>query len=100
MNYGKGTGDISDPQMGELHELDFWQGEPGNAYIKRNGISEQDTANLEALWSDILRRIPSAEIKTVLEVGANIGRNLIAVERLLDFPHCYAIEPNDAARDK
>jgi spore coat polysaccharide biosynthesis protein SpsF len=72
----------------------FWAGEFGNDYIERNRGAEQ-LASRTAIFADILRR--TSGVDSVLELGANIGRNLEALGRLL--PECSrtGVEINEKA---
>ena len=72
----------------------FWSGEFGEQYIKRN-CDESIIAANTALFSRILSRTDS--VKSVIEFGANIGLNLIAIKRLLPNIVLSAIEINSKA---
>lgn len=111
------TGDISDPQMGELvwghpgsgtasspkPAVDYWKGEAGDAYIERNELTAEMLTARMHLWAEILQYVKPWPI-SILEVGANIGINLRAMQKLLPSRppfgerEYYAVEPNDAAR--
>jgi pseudaminic acid biosynthesis-associated methylase len=72
----------------------FWAGDFGNEYVSRN--SKPESINWRtAIFSKILAR--TRGIETILEIGANIGHNLLAIKNLL--PHCKfsAIEINKEA---
>ncbi len=73
--------------------MSLWAGEFGDSYTKRN--ADWNIDNRFAFWKDIL----PYRCKSVLEVGANVGRNLTAIEsiRQMEF---YATEPNDVAREQ
>lgn len=72
----------------------FWAGEFGNQYISRNSGQEY-LPHQVFLFSKILHR--TVDIHNILEIGANIGLNGIALKTLL--PHCHytAIEINEQA---
>ncbi len=72
----------------------FWSGEFGDQYIERN-CDESIIAANTALFSRILSRTDS--VKSVIEFGANIGLNLIAIKRLLPNIDLSAIEINPKA---
>jgi spore coat polysaccharide biosynthesis protein SpsF len=72
----------------------FWAGEFGDEYIQRNQ-SEAVVASNAALFSTILRATRS--VSSVIEFGANIGMNLMALKRLLVEPDLSAIEINEKA---
>lgn len=58
---------------------EFWSGDFGNNYINRNN-SEALLNSKIALWAKMLRS--SSKIKSVRELGCNIGLNLLALKRL------------------
>ncbi len=72
----------------------FWAGDFGNFYIDRNSDPEK-VAHRTALFAKILSR--TNNISRVLELGANIGQNLLAIRTLI--PNCTfgAIEINEKA---
>ena len=72
----------------------FWAGEFGNGYIGRNQ-GDTSIASNTALFSKILNSTKS--ISTVIEFGANIGLNLVAIKRLLPEVELSAIEINEKA---
>lgn len=73
---------------------EFWAGEFGDEYIKRNK-GAQAIANTVALFSSILSRCP--ESGSLIEFGANIGINLHAVRALRPDIVLDAIEINENA---
>lgn len=72
----------------------FWAGEFGNAYIERNQ-GQLDIASNTALFSQILGS--TCDVSTVIEFGANIGLNLIALKQCLPEAKLSAIEINEKA---
>jgi len=72
----------------------FWIGEFGTKYSERN-IGEQLLASNIAFYSRIMAR--TTNVKSVIEFGANIGLNLIAIKDLLPSVELSAIEINHAA---
>jgi len=72
----------------------FWEGEFGNLYVTRNQNSQYLVSNL-ALFSQILSKTKA--IASVIEFGANIGFNLMALKQLLPTAHFSAIEINQKA---
>jgi spore coat polysaccharide biosynthesis protein SpsF len=54
----------------------FWMGDFGNKYSERNIGGQLISSNI-ALFSKILLR--TINVKSVIEFGANIGLNLIAI---------------------
>ena len=78
-------------------QLDLWRSEFGSEYSKRNNnrITEEDNQRLMQDWGKILGHAVTPKPKSVLEVGCNIGRNLVALRHFADEIH--AVEPNPAA---
>lgn len=72
----------------------FWAGDFGNAYVDRNNDENYVAANL-ALFSKIMAR--TQEVQKILELGANIGLNLMALRQLLPNAALSAIEINEKA---
>lgn len=72
----------------------FWTGDFGNEYIARNR-DQAGLANNTNLFAKILGR--TSNVNTVLEFGANIGMNLIALKTLLPKAKLSGIEINKAA---
>lgn len=74
----------------------FWAGNFGSEYIRRN-----DSAALVATNTSLFGKIlPSThDIRTVLELGANIGMNLRALKVLLPSANLSAVEINKDAAD-
>ena len=75
----------------------FWSGEFGDQYIERN-CDESIIAANTALFSGILSRTDS--VKSIIEFGANIGLNLIAIKRILTNIDLSAIDINPKAVDE
>ena len=80
-----------------MDQLDKWRGDFGNQYAGRNPLDEDGIENVAACWRQVLAHVP--EPQTILEVGANVGRNLAALARIAQS-QLFAIEPNHAAREK
>jgi len=72
----------------------FWAGDFGNEYTVRNK-GDQLVASNTALFTKILAR--TANIRSVIEFGANIGLNLKAISHLLPRAEIAAIEINEKA---
>jgi spore coat polysaccharide biosynthesis protein SpsF len=73
---------------------EFWAGKFGNKYISRNSDADIIRSNI-AMFSRILRS--TADISSILELGANIGLNLIALNELLPDLEISAVEINENA---
>lgn len=72
----------------------FWTGEFGDSYIERNRSEKIISANI-SLFAEILSH--TEKIETVLELGANIGLNLRALNFLRSNLNITAIEINQKA---
>lgn len=72
----------------------FWAGEFGDDYVERNRGAELVAAN-RALFARILSRTNGVD--RVLELGANIGQNLAAIQSLLPAVQLSAVEINETA---
>jgi pseudaminic acid biosynthesis-associated methylase len=72
----------------------FWAGAFGDEYTRRNQGQEVVAANT-ALFARILARLP--KLDSAVELGANIGMNLLALRRLLPQARLAAVEINDSA---
>jgi pseudaminic acid biosynthesis-associated methylase len=83
--------------MAETQQLDAWRGQFGDGYIGRNLATEEAVRQRVYAWARILRSIESEPPKSVIEVGANVGRNLKAFAALTGA-ELYGLEPNARAR--
>ena len=72
----------------------FWQGDFGNNYIDRNRSLRWITSNA-AFFSKVIAR--TRGVHSVLELGSNIGLNLIALRQLLPELKLSAVEINEKA---
>ena len=72
----------------------FWAGCLGDDYISRNNSKELFAANLN-FFDEILCR--TKNVKTILELGANIGMNILAINNLLPNSKTSAVEINPRA---
>lgn len=72
----------------------FWQGTFGNEYTDRNRGLGPVAANT-AFFGRVLCRTRS--VRSVLELGSNIGLNLVALGQLLPGAQLSAVEINDQA---
>ena len=78
----------------ETEQERFWAGSFGDEYVKRNRDRKHIVSNI-ALFSKILSR--TYNINSCLELGANIGNNLIALGQLLPDLKMQAVEINESA---
>lgn len=73
----------------------FWAGEFGSNYIARNQSESLLKSNV-AFFSQIMKS--TSEVNSLIEFGANIGMNIVALKRLISATDYSAIEINaDAA---
>jgi spore coat polysaccharide biosynthesis protein SpsF len=72
----------------------FWAGDFGHEYVKRNAGCDIVAGNL-ALFSKIIRA--AGKVASVMEFGANIGMNLIALRQLLPSAELAGVEINATA---
>ena len=75
----------------------FWKGKFGDSYISRNQSKGLLASNL-SLFSDILQK--TGPIKSVLELGCNVGMNLIALELLAPEISISGVDINQKAIDE
>ena len=75
----------------------FWAGKFGDDYVERGNRSRALSNNI-SLFSKILSRTKT--IESVIEFGANIGLNLIAIKQLLPNVDLSAIEINKKSADE
>lgn len=81
--------------MGNTTEQElFWKGEFGDSYTIRNSGAEWIASNL-AFYAKVLNR--TYEIESILELGSNVGLNLIALKQLLPEAKFSAVEINEKA---
>jgi pseudaminic acid biosynthesis-associated methylase len=79
------------------NQLDAWVGPFGQDYMARNSdVSEADLAPRARCLAAVLAAFPTPPA-SILEVGANIGRNLMALARCTDA-RLYGAEPFEEAR--
>ncbi|MCP3932989.1 MAG: methyltransferase domain-containing protein [Bacteroidetes bacterium] len=78
-------------------QLEFWKSEFGDNYILREGnvVSSEGTRRLMRDWGRMLIHAVTPKPETVLEVGCNVGRNLMALRHYIKYVH--AVEPNEKA---
>ncbi|MEZ0328318.1 MAG: pseudaminic acid biosynthesis-associated methylase [Dissulfuribacterales bacterium] len=78
----------------KTEQEEFWGGEFGREYTARNQ-GERLLASNTAFFAKILSR--TREVRSVLELGANRGLNLMAIKCLIPEVFLSAVEINDAA---
>jgi pseudaminic acid biosynthesis-associated methylase len=77
--------------------LEDWQGEFGRDYSERNGVSDETLVQRLQFFARAFRKLPVNRPNRILEVGANIGLNLMALEKLSPRAELRAVEPNGVA---
>ncbi len=75
----------------------FWAGQFGEDYIARNNSKQLLAGNL-CLFAEIFNRTNT--IETILELGANIGMNIMAINNLLPQSRTSAVEINAKAHEQ
>ena len=83
----------------DLKPLQAWAGEFGDAYTERNILSDEAVRGRVRMWSQVWDRMQPQAPKSVLEVGANIGLNLRALQAITDA-ELWGQEPNPSALDR
>lgn len=74
-----------------------WNGEFGNAYIERCPADEGRVRRSMMTWANLLKRVAHDPPLTILEVGANVAANILALQKLT-AAQLWALEPNARAR--
>ena len=75
----------------------FWAGEFGDNYINRN-MDKKMLASKVCMWNKILQHVE--KINTCLEMGPNIGLNLVALGVLLPKLDMFGVEINQKAAEE
>ena len=81
----------------ETEQEKFWMSEFGNNYINRNQISKLLPAKIN-LFSNILKYTEG--VSSFLELGSNIGTNLLALNQLKPNASLNALEINKISKDR
>lgn len=81
-------------------QLNRWRGQFGDSYVDRNTFNEAYLEALKEMFRGIFAQSGGIQPKSIAEIGANIGNNLVALCRLFDDPKpsFVAVEPNEKAR--
>ena len=86
---------VATPKATKTDQLNFWQGSTGNDYIERNKFEPWKLEPGQRAFKKMLQHL---KFKSALEVGSNIGLNLIYLSQLFgEDLDLYAVEPNTAA---
>ena len=70
---------------------EFWAGDFGSAYTRRNRVNWHTRV---PFWSDIIER---TKARSAMEVGCNIGSNLLALREVDPMMALWGIDVNQAA---
>lgn len=76
---------------------EFWAGDFGDEYINRNCSEQLAESNLCMFQSALANAV---DVKSVIELGANIGLNLSAIKWLVPFVTVEGVEINEKAFDQ
>ena len=79
-----------------ISQSQVWSGTLGNNYILRNPATDQNIEIRIPFWNKLLND-KCGNVKNILEVGANIGINLRAIEKVDDSIDLFCVEPNEEA---
>lgn len=79
-------------------QLSHWRGDFGDAYTDRSIADSDRIGQSMAFWHKVFECLSNDLPKSVLEIGANVGANLMAIRRLFPDLELSAIEPNAHAR--
>lgn len=82
--------------MSRIEHAELWSGDFGDSYTARNQPTEKSLASRIRLFQRVLRSAPVEAGATVLEVGTNIGMNLVALARLAPLS-LFGVDLNRAA---
>jgi spore coat polysaccharide biosynthesis protein SpsF len=72
----------------------FWKSNFGNRYIKRNNSKNLINKNYSIFKKIFKKKI---KINSLIELGANIGNNIIAINKILKIKKITAVEINKKA---
>lgn len=73
-------------------QLELWQSQFGRDYAERNHITADGQRRLMRDWGTMLKHAVTPKPQSVLEVGCNIGRNLLTLQNFVE--QVSGIEPN------
>jgi pseudaminic acid biosynthesis-associated methylase len=85
-------------KMKSTPQLEAWEGQFGDRYVERNDYADW---KMEPGIQAFERMIGSLDLVSVLEVGSNIGLNLLFINELFKGAlKLFAVEPNQKALSK
>ena len=70
----------------------FWLGDFGKKYIKRN-YSKKIQKNTDIFFKKIFKK--KKNIKTIIELGANVGNNIKSLSKIYPKSKITAVEINE-----
>ena len=73
-------------------QIDLWKSEFGREYAARNPITDEGSRRLMRRWARMLSHAIAPFPSSALEVGCNVGRNLVVLRQMVTELH--AVEPN------
>ena len=76
-------------------EEKFWSGSFGNSYIERNNTKSLLSSNV-----NLFKKFLKNKINNFLELGANVGLNVVALNKIYTNLKSYAVEINKKACDE
>lgn len=83
---------MTDPKPSQIRRLEqLWAGEFGDAYVERNREVAQHRT---PFWREILGEFPADR---VLEVGCNLGANLVAITERVRPADVFGVDVNQKA---
>ena len=82
----------------EFSPLTAWTGAFGDAYTERNAAGKAQVERRVDMWRRVLRPLSAQPPESCLEVGANVGINLRALQAICTI-EMHALEPNAKARE-
>jgi pseudaminic acid biosynthesis-associated methylase len=88
---------LEDQDNYETSQEEFWAGSFGDEYTERN-VGGAITASNISLFSKALERCSG--IGSVLELGCNVGLNLLALSQLLPQASLRGVDVNNSALEK
>jgi len=83
----------------EPKALHAWSGDFGDRYTERNSVSADAVAGRARIWGQVLSRMQGDLPRSILEVGPNVGLNVLGLNALGDFD-IWGVEPNPVARER
>lgn len=83
----------------EPKALSAWSGAFGDRYTERSGASAGVVRGRARVWAEVLSKMDGDMPGSAIEVGPNLGLNLLGIAAVSDM-ELWAIEPNASARER